>query len=117
MKNLTNRLLKAEQKQSSMLAEVQQATAGTAQLKASLRGTQKQVEAQQAKLQQEVKSLGQEVEQLKGGLKKAPGAVWQRAQEQVTQAQTPAEPVALALVLVPCCCAQASSAASFGFCL
>lgn len=83
LKNLTNRLLKTEQKQSALTQEVQQATAGIAQLKASSRGAQKQLEGAQAKLQQEVKGLGQDVEQLKGSFKKGPGGAWQRAQEQV----------------------------------
>ena len=83
LKNLTNRLLKTEQKQSALTQEVQQATAGIAQLKASSKGAQKQVEGVQAKLQQEMKGLGQDVEQVKGSLKKGPGGVWQRAQEQV----------------------------------
>lgn len=93
MKNLTNRLLKAEQKQSAVLSEVQQVTAGIAQLKASSRGMQKQVEGQQAKLQQEIKGLGQDVEQLKGTIKKGPGAIWQRAQEQVGQTASLHNPV------------------------
>lgn len=76
-------MVKAEQKQASLTQEVQLASAALAQLKLTQKAAQRQFETGQAKLQQEVKGLGQDVDQVKGSLKKGPTAAWQRTQEQV----------------------------------
>ena len=80
---LIGRVVKVEQKQASLAQEGQLASAALAQLKLTQKAAQRQLEAGQAKLQQEVKGLGQDVEQVKGTLKKGPTAAWQRTQEQV----------------------------------